>query len=103
MADIVERLMFACNGHPAAKIEWPHRVLHDAADEISALRTRAEAAEKRCAELEAALEEMRPHIEKIERCVRINDEMGRVVVGQTEAAREIARIFAALSSNGEGA
>lgn len=55
MADIVARLMSACNGHPYAKIAWPHRILHESADEIIALRTRAEEAEKRCEELEAAL------------------------------------------------
>lgn len=36
--DIVERLRVACNGHPHAKIAWPHRVLHEGADEIERLR-----------------------------------------------------------------
>lgn len=38
MSDIVERLRAACNGHPHAKIPWPHRVLHEGADEIERLR-----------------------------------------------------------------
>lgn len=38
MADIIERLNEACNGHPHAKIPWPHRLLHDARDEIERLR-----------------------------------------------------------------
>ena len=38
MSDIVERLRQAANGHPYAKIAWPHRVLIDAAHEIERLR-----------------------------------------------------------------
>jgi hypothetical protein len=34
---LVERLREACNGHPHAKIAWPHRVLHEAADTIARL------------------------------------------------------------------
>ncbi len=33
MSDLVERLRAACVGRPA-KIAWPHRILHEAADEI---------------------------------------------------------------------
>ena len=46
MSDIVERLRAAANGHPAAEISWPHRVLHDAADEIERLRARLAEAER---------------------------------------------------------
>ena len=38
MSDLPERLREACKGHPVAKINWPHRLLHDAADEIERLR-----------------------------------------------------------------
>lgn len=38
MTDIVDRLREACVGHPAAKIPWPHRLLHDAIAEIERLR-----------------------------------------------------------------
>lgn len=38
MTDIIDRLKEACNGHPAAKIPWPHRLLHDAISEIEHLR-----------------------------------------------------------------
>ena len=38
--DLVVRLLAACDGHPHAKIAWPHRILHEAAEEI--LRLRAE-------------------------------------------------------------
>ena len=31
---LTERLRAACNGHPHAKIPWPHRILHEAADAI---------------------------------------------------------------------
>jgi len=36
--DLRERLLAFCNGHPYAKIEWPHRILHEAVDEIDDLR-----------------------------------------------------------------
>jgi hypothetical protein len=35
--ELVARLRAACIGHPDAKIAWPHRLLHDAADTIEAL------------------------------------------------------------------
>lgn len=38
MTDIVERLGKACSGWPFAKILWPHRLLHEARDEITSLR-----------------------------------------------------------------
>lgn len=37
MSDIVDKLLDACVGTPA-KIEWPHRLLHDAVAEIRKLR-----------------------------------------------------------------
>ena len=39
-SDIIERLNDHCVGHPYAKIEWPHRLLHDARDEIETLRAK---------------------------------------------------------------
>ncbi|NGO63911.1 hypothetical protein G6N76_09505 [Rhizobium daejeonense] len=54
MTDIVEQLNEACNGHPAATIPWPHRLLHSAADEIT--RLRRELTEARNAALEEAAE-----------------------------------------------
>lgn len=36
--DLPDRLREACDGHPHAKIPWPHRLLHEAADEITSLR-----------------------------------------------------------------
>ena len=38
MTDILNRLRDASSGHPDAIIPWPHRVLHEAADEIERLR-----------------------------------------------------------------
>lgn len=40
MSDLVARLKAACVGHPDAKIPWPHRLLHEAADELTSLRAR---------------------------------------------------------------
>lgn len=40
----------------------------------------------------AALIAMEPYVQKIARCAVINDDMGRVVIGQTEAARQLARL-----------
>jgi len=34
------RLRAACVEHPAAEIPWPHRILHEAADEIANLTAR---------------------------------------------------------------
>lgn len=36
--DIVDRLSDYCDGHPHARIPWPHRVLHDAIAEIKRQR-----------------------------------------------------------------
>lgn len=33
---LVERIRAECNGHPHAKIAWPHRILHEAADALAA-------------------------------------------------------------------
>lgn len=38
-ADILDRLEAHCVGRPYAKIEWPHRLLHDAVAEIERLRS----------------------------------------------------------------
>lgn len=37
LAGLIARLREACNGHPHAKIAWPHRVLHEAATALAAL------------------------------------------------------------------
>ena len=37
MNEIASRLRSACTGHPCATIPWPHRLLHEAADEIERL------------------------------------------------------------------
>jgi hypothetical protein len=44
--DIVDRLRRFANGHPHAKIPWPHYVLHEGADEIIALRQKCEELER---------------------------------------------------------
>jgi hypothetical protein len=42
---LAERLRASCVGHPHAKIPWPHRLLHEAADgEIRRLREASQAA-----------------------------------------------------------
>ncbi len=35
--EIRAKLLNACNGHPHAKIPWPHRILHEAEKEIGHL------------------------------------------------------------------
>ena len=55
MSDIKDRLLAACNGHPTAAIPWPHRLLHDAIDQI-------EAQQARIAELVAAATDVVWHI-----------------------------------------
>jgi len=41
--DLVERLRAACVGHPYAKIEWPHRLLHEAASQLAAVTAERDA------------------------------------------------------------
>lgn len=48
---IAARLRAACNGHPDAKVPWPHRVLHEGADTID--------------ELVAALKDVLPILEAV--------------------------------------
>lgn len=78
--ELVERLHDACNGHPNAKIPWPHRLLHDAAAELTRLRAlnaeladwkaRAEVAEVRVKELGAALQDAAETLEWAARRLR---------------------------------
>lgn len=58
MSDIKDRLLAACNGHPTAAIPWPHRLLHDAIDQI-------EAQQARIAELEQQLAELRRGVDNL--------------------------------------
>lgn len=51
MSEIVQRLKGACVGHPAAEIPWPHRLLHDAADEIARLTALIEEHNKKCSRI----------------------------------------------------
>jgi len=39
---LVRQLREACKGHPNARIPWPHRLLHEAADAIERLQGYAE-------------------------------------------------------------
>lgn len=57
MSDIKDRLLAACNGHPTAAIPWPHRLLHDAIDQI-------EAQQARIAELEEGIRTHHTEIRK---------------------------------------
>lgn len=45
MNEIANKLRDACAGHPAAQISWPHRLLHEAAEEIERLERRVDALE----------------------------------------------------------
>lgn len=73
----------------AAKLR---RFLKCSRDEGGQALARADAAER-------TLTAMQPHIDKIERCAAMNDEWGRVVTGQTEAARQLAQIAAAYNES----
>jgi len=37
MNAVAAKLRAACDGHPHATIAWPHRILHEGADEIERL------------------------------------------------------------------
>jgi len=58
MSDLVERINAACVGHPHAKISWPHRLLHDARDEITRLRVALDNAEAALADIICACDLM---------------------------------------------
>lgn len=47
--NIIDRINEACVGHPFARIPWPHRLLHDARDEIERLLTALEYVERQFA------------------------------------------------------
>jgi len=49
--NLVERLRQACSGHPVAKIAWPHRILHEAADAIERLQKELETARESLADI----------------------------------------------------
>jgi len=57
-ADVVGKLRALCVGHPYAKVAWPHRELHEAADLITALEARAEKAERERDDLAAMIREL---------------------------------------------
>ncbi len=42
MTDLPELLRSGCVGYPNALVKWPHRLLHEAADEIERLRAALE-------------------------------------------------------------
>lgn len=49
---LIVRLRAACNGLPGAVIAWPHRILHEAAEELAAANARIAELEARCAKAE---------------------------------------------------
>lgn len=85
MSDIKDRLLAACNGHPTAAIPWPHRLLHDAIDQI-------EAQQARIAELEAE----RDHLER--ELAEYVDAAKRLAVEKAEFRREAEKLQAELAA-----
>jgi hypothetical protein len=69
---------------------------------LTATELALSASQEREKALRVALAEMAPHVAKIARAVRINNEMGRVVTGQTEAAEALAEIFSRAVLTQEG-
>lgn len=61
--DLAVRLRAACNGHPHAKIPWPHRILHEAADSIETLRVAHRHAAERVIVLETTILEAMNRLE----------------------------------------
>jgi len=53
---LIVRLRAACNGLPGAVIAWPHRILHEAAEELAAANARIAELEARCAKYKEAME-----------------------------------------------
>jgi hypothetical protein len=107
MSDIVERLRQACNGHPAAKIPWPHRVLHEAAATIEALRKERDEALAKVAlatdpaYLQSAIEKV-GMVDAEWQARAIAAEKREAVMREAleYAAMGLGRVHASLSSNG---
>ena len=59
---LIFRLRAACNGLPGAVIAWPHRILHEAAEELAAANARIAELEARCAKYKAIIDRA-PHHE----------------------------------------
>jgi len=81
---------------------WENRENEALKRALAAEASLAEAREAN-ARLAGLLNEMAPHVDKIAWCAPINDEMGRVVTGQVEAARALADVFSRALAFGEGA
>lgn len=85
------RFIAACNPQNIAvllgEINNLQSVVHAMNEDFAGLKAERDALRK-------ALEDMQPHIDKLSRCIRVNDELGRVVAGQTEAVVAIADIHA---------
>jgi len=83
--DLVKRLRESCHGYPAAEIQWPHRILHEAADAIEAL-------EARVAELEAQVNSWRDAFESDDRDTRYFGKMLKAQSSQQAKLAEAAKV-----------
>lgn len=58
MSDLPERILEFCKGRPA-KIPWPHRIVHEAHDEIIRCRREADVAATEIVRLREGLRDLR--------------------------------------------
>ena len=69
---LIVRLRAACNGLPGAVIAWPHRILHEAAEELAAANARIAELEARCAKYKAIIDRA-PHADTCARFDYVRD------------------------------
>lgn len=62
---LIVRLRAACNGLPGAVIAWPHRILHEAAEELAAANARIAELEARLATAEGEVVRLRDEAEDL--------------------------------------
>jgi hypothetical protein len=68
-ADIVQQLRDACTGHPNATVPWPHRLLHNAADEIERRREYGETVSRKLCDSQSYAEALERELSALRRAV----------------------------------
>lgn len=85
ISEIVRELREACSGHPHAKIAWPHRLLHRAADALERLSAKV-------AQTSAVSVDWQAEAEECKQLAAENFKRAKVAEAQVELLESNARI-----------